>query len=69
VAVTLTTNVAPKGAEMELKYKSICREIQRTWNVKCVIVLGRRVTEVCEKYMEAILGNNPIYSVQNTAVL
>jgi hypothetical protein len=69
VAVPLTTNVTPKEAQKELQYNSLSTEIQRMWNVKCIIVLGRVVTEVIEKYMEVILGNNPIYSVQNTAVL
>jgi hypothetical protein len=46
VAVLLTTNVTTQQTEKELKYESLCTEIQRMWNMICVIILERIVTEV-----------------------
>ena len=31
-------NVMQKAAEKELKYRSLCIEIQRMWNMTCVII-------------------------------
>ena len=38
VAIPAGRNVVQKEAEKELKYKSLCIEIQRMWNLKCTIV-------------------------------
>jgi hypothetical protein len=38
VAVTADRNVEQKKAEKKLKYKSLCVEIKRTWNLKCAII-------------------------------
>ena len=38
VAITADRNVVQKEAENNLKYKSLCKEIQRMWNLKCTIV-------------------------------
>jgi len=38
VAITADRNVVQKEAEKNLKYKSFCIEIQRMWNLKCMIV-------------------------------
>jgi hypothetical protein len=38
VAISADRNVVQKEAENKLKYKSLCTEIQRIWNVQCVIV-------------------------------
>ena len=38
VAIPADRNVVQKGAEKKLKYKSLCIEIQRMWNLKCTII-------------------------------
>jgi len=38
VAIPADRNVVQKEAEKKLKYKSLCIEIQRIWNLKCTIV-------------------------------
>ena len=38
VAIPADRNVVQKEAEKKLKYKSLCIEIQRMWNLKCTIV-------------------------------
>ena len=38
VAILAYRNVMQKEAEKMLKYKSMCIEIQRMWNLKCTIV-------------------------------
>jgi len=38
VAIPADRNVVQKVAEKKLKYKSLCIEIQRMWNLKCTIV-------------------------------
>jgi len=38
VALPADRNVVQKEAEKKLKYKSLCIEIQRMWNMKCTIV-------------------------------
>ena len=38
VAIPAGRNVVQKEAEKKLKYKSLCIEIQRKWNLKCTIV-------------------------------
>jgi hypothetical protein len=37
VAIPANRNVVQKEAEKKLKYKSLCIEIQRMWNLKCTI--------------------------------
>ena len=63
-----------KKAEKKLKYKSLCIEIQRMWNLKCTIipvVIGATgiVTRRLRKNLEAVPGKQSIYSLQKTAVL
>jgi len=38
VAKPADRNVVQKEAEKKLKYKSLCIETQRMWNLKCTIV-------------------------------
>jgi len=38
VAIPADRNVVHKEVEKKLKYKSLCIEIQRMWNLKCTIV-------------------------------
>ena len=38
VAIPADRNVVQNEAEKKLKYKSLCIEIQRTWNLKCTII-------------------------------
>ena len=37
VAIPADRNVVQKEAEKKLKYKSLCIETQRMWNLKCTI--------------------------------
>jgi hypothetical protein len=38
VAIPADRNAVQKEAEKNLKYKSLCIEMQRMWNLKCTIV-------------------------------
>ena len=38
LAVPTDRNAVQKEAEKKLKYKSLCIEIQRMWNLKCTII-------------------------------
>jgi hypothetical protein len=39
VAIPADRNVTQKEAENKPKYNSLCIEIQRIWNMKCMIIL------------------------------
>ena len=59
VAIPTDSNVVQKEAEKELKYKCLCIEIQRMWNLKCTIVpviIGATgiVTRSLKKNVEAV---------------
>ena len=67
-------NVVQKEAGKKLKYKSLCTEIQRMWNLKCTIVpviIGATgiVTRSLRKNLEAVPGKHSIDSQQKTAIL
>jgi hypothetical protein len=74
VAIPADRNVAQKEAEKKLKYKSLCTDIQRIWNMKCMIIpviVGATgiVTRSLKKNFEAIPGKHSIDSLQKTAIL
>ena len=74
VALPADRNVVQKEAEKKLKYKSLCIEIQRMWNMKCTIVpviIGATgiVTRSLKKNLETIPGKHSIDSLQKTAIL
>jgi len=57
-----------------IKYKSLCIEIQRMWNLKCTIVpvvIGATgiVTRSLRKNLETVPGKHSIDSLQKTAIL
>ena len=74
VAIPADKNVVQKEAEKKLKYKSLCIEIQRMWNLKCTIVpviIGATgiVTRCLRKDLEIVPGKHSIDSLQKTAIL
>ena len=74
VAIPADRNVVQKEAEKKLKYKRLCIEIQRMWNLKCTIVpviIGATgiVTRSLKKNLETIPGKHSIDSLQKTAIL
>jgi len=74
VAIPADRNVVQNEAENNLKYKSICIEIQRMWNLKCTVIpviIGATgiVTRSLRKYLEAVPGKHSIDSLQQTAIL
>jgi hypothetical protein len=74
VAIPSDRNVVNKEAEKKLKYKNLSIDIQRMWNMKCLVILvviGATgiVTEGLKKYLEIIPGKHPIDFLQKTAIL
>jgi hypothetical protein len=74
VAIPADRNVVQKEAEKKLKYKSLGIEIQRMWNLKCMIIpvingATGIVTKSLGKTLGAIPGKHSIDSLQKTAVL
>jgi hypothetical protein len=62
-----------KGSGKKLKYKNLCREIQRMWNLKCTIIpviAGATgiATRSLRKNLEAVPGKHSIVSLQKTAI-
>jgi len=58
-----------KGAEKKLKYKSLCIEIQYTWNMKCMITMvingaTRVVTKGLKKNLVTVPGKQSTESLQ-----
>ena len=74
VAIPTDRNVVQKEEEKKLKYKSLCIEIQRMWNLQCMIIpiiIGATgiVTRILRKNLEAVPGKHSIDSLQKTAIL
>jgi hypothetical protein len=63
-----------KEEEEKLNYKSLCIEIQRMWNLKCMIIpiiIGATVivTRNLRKNLEAVPEKHSIDSLQKTVIL
>jgi len=74
VAIPADRNVVQKEAEMKLKYKSLCIEMKRMWNLKGTIIpvingATGIVTRSLKKNWEAVPGKHSIDSLQKTAIL
>jgi len=72
MAIPVGRNVVQKEAEKKLKYKSLCIEMQRMWNLKCTIVpiiIGATgiVTRSLKKNLETIPGKHLIDSLQKNS--
>jgi len=68
VAIPADRNVVQKEAEKKLKYKSLCIEVQRMWNLKCTIIpviIGASgiATRSLRKNLEAVPGKHSIDSL------
>jgi hypothetical protein len=65
VAIPTDRNVVQKEVEEKLKYKSLCIEIQRMWNLKCTIIpviIG--VSGSLRKNLKNVPGKHSIDSLQ-----
>jgi len=74
VAIPADRNVVQKKAEKKLKYKTLCIEIQRMWDLKCTIIpviIGATgiVTRSLSKNLDVVLGKHSIDSLQKTTIL
>ena len=74
VAIPAVRNVVQNEAEKMLKYKSLCIEVQRMWNLKCTIlpvIIGATgiVMRSLRKNLEAVPGKHSIDLLQKTAIL
>jgi hypothetical protein len=73
VAIPADGNVVQKEAEKNIKYKSLCTEIQRMLNMICIItvIVGAKGIETkgLTKNLEAVPGKHSIDSLQQTAIL
>jgi hypothetical protein len=73
VAIPADRNVKNE-AEKKLKYKSLCIEIQRMWNLKCTIIpviTGATgiASRILRKNLETITEKHLIDSLLKTAIL
>ena len=69
MAIPADRNFVQNEAEKTLKYKSLCIEIQRMWNLKCAItpvIIGATgiVMRSLKKNLEAVPGKHSIDSLQ-----
>jgi hypothetical protein len=69
VAIPSDRNVVQNEAQKKLKYKHLSIEIQRMWTMKCFVIpviIGATgiVSKNLQKYLETILGQHSIDSLQ-----
>jgi hypothetical protein len=62
-------NVTYNEEEKKFKYKNLCIEIQRMWNMKCFVIpvvtgVTGTVTRGLRKYLEEIPGKHSTDSLQ-----
>jgi hypothetical protein len=74
IIIIIIINVEQKEAEKRLKYKSLCIERQRMWNLKCTFIpaiIGATgiVTRSLRKNLEAVQRKHSTDSLQKTAIL
>jgi len=74
VVIPTDRNAVQKEVEKKLKYKSLCTEIQRMWNLKCMIIpvisgANGIVTRSLRKNLETVPGKHSIDSLQKTVIL
>ena len=74
MAIPADRNVVQKEGEKKLKYKGLCIEIQRMWNLKCTIIpviigVTGIVTRRLRKNLEVVPGKHSTDSLQKTAIL
>ena len=74
IIIIIIINAVQKEAEKKLKYKGLCIEIQRMWDLKCTIVpviIGATgiVTRSLKKNLETVPGKHSIDSLQKSAIL
>ena len=74
MAIPADANIVQKEAEKKLKYKSLCIEIQRMWNLKrkvIPVITGATgiVTRSLRKNLEAVLAKHSIHSQQKKTIL
>ena len=74
MAIPADRYVVQQEAEKTLKYKSLCIEIKRMWNLKRTIIPAINgdtgiVTRSLRKNLEAVPGKHSIDSLQKTAIL
>ena len=74
MAIHADRNVVQKEAGKKLKYKSLCIEIKRMWNLKCTIIPVKiaataTVTRSLRKNLEAVPEKHSTDSLQKTAIL
>ena len=74
VAIPTDRNDTKEEAEKQLEYKSLCTEIQRMWNLICMIIpviIGATgiVTKGLKEDCGDTLGKRSVASLQKTAVL
>ena len=72
VAIPADRNAVQKEAEKKLKYKSLCIEIQRMWNLKCTIIpviIGATgiVTRSLRKNSEPVPGKHSWSAILGTS--